>query len=1230
MLLENNRLILKLLLFFVLFTCQTLTGQQLHHLQGELLVTLKPAAKLDSFLAAHQYTQGKASHLRLFKKLNSPVSIYRLRFNFDQIDEQLMLRAVQEDPRIQVAQFNHLVRERIAPNDPLFFNQWQYLNTANPAADMDAPAAWDITTGGTNFDGDTIVVCIIDDGTDINHTDFGNNLWRNQQEIPNNGIDDDNNGYVDDYRGWNVHEQNDMIQTVEDNGIHGTPIMGIIGAKANNQIGVSGVNWNVKLMVVVGFANEAEVLEAYAYPHQLRKRFNESGGTEGALVVATNSSWGTAFGQASEAPLWCSFYDTLGQAGILSAGATVNGNYDIDIVGDLPTSCNSEYLISVTNLDNNGNKVNAAGYGAEHIDLGAFGEQVFTTTLNNSYGTFYGTSAATPQVAGAIALLYAAPCPSLASLSKIDPPFAASIVKEFILNGTSPNPSLVGITQTEGSLNLKQSLDLVMDHCDFGDCSYPYAIEITNITDQSIQLNWSVFNIVSSSNVRYRMVGTSDWTELVGLAAPQVISNLSSCSDYEVQVKAICANGESVYSESVHFQTEGCCLPPTGFMLGNLTQSSAILNWKSLFDATSYELRYRVQDSMSWTIIPSTTNYNLLINLEPCTAYEVSVQGICSNGTPTGFTEILNFKTLGCPNCEALDYCEVAGTNDGNTWISKIQINQLSNESGVENGLYSDFTGYSTNLVLGDYQIIDIKTDYQFFEALSYFSVWIDFNQDGDFTDEHEKVLQTNNPTMNINSAIYIPSSASIGSTRMRVAARTGIVSDPCETSDEGGEVEDYCVDILSPMGCIAPYFLNCAHSETKSFLSWACNIDVDSFGIRYRSFGEGSWNYVTTTNYYYTLEDLSPCTNYEYQVHSICGLVESVYSPASSFKTKGCGACLDYNYCKVENINANFEWIESIRINGILNSSGGDAGYGNFSSFIYNFNTEVAYDFELQPGFPNPNSTDLEYFMIWIDLNQDGDFKDANELIFDQGVALNTFPVVGNFTLPSTALEGSTRMRVAMKYNAAPSTACESDFSGEIEDYCINIYHQQNNVCAAPLALNANYIGEDFIELSWENTNMDIVSYRLLYRESNTLVWKSIYTAAQEFRLSGLSECTGYDFRVSGICTSGLSSVSVTKSLLTECFSTSTADVSKQTIKVFPNPFLDYLNVEIPETIAGTIQINLRNTAGQSVYQKTIHATSATIALPLPTRLANGIYFLQVQTNSTQFTQKLLKLALN
>ena len=345
---------------------------------------------------------------------------------------------------VRVVQNNHtnIVMRDAIPDDPSFSHQWA------PTV-MDLPRVWDeFTTGGVTATGDTIVVAVIDGGADLSHEDL--HFWKNTHEIPNNGIDDDNNGYVDDHDGWNAYNHTGNIAVYE----HGAHVSGIIGAIGNNGKGVCGVNWNVGIMPICGSSsNESIVVEAYAYALEMRARYNETNGEEGAFIVATNSSFGVDNGDPDNFPIWCSMYDELGAVGILNCGAGPNLDVNVDEVGDVPSTCPGDYLIGITNTNSSDQKYKYAGYGTNSIDIGAPGTNIYSTTPYNNYDNQTGTSMATPQVAGTIALMYAAMPLEMMQNCKSNPARFCLFIRQSLLDGAEHLSSLDGLVADGRRLN---------------------------------------------------------------------------------------------------------------------------------------------------------------------------------------------------------------------------------------------------------------------------------------------------------------------------------------------------------------------------------------------------------------------------------------------------------------------------------------------------------------------------------------------------------------------------------------------------------------------------------------------------------------------------------------------------------------------------------------------------------------------------------------------------------
>jgi len=417
---------LKIIFLFVLLMSNFLYSQDnLPHVKAEILAMVSSEASIEKIIFDNGSLQ-----LSIKQCISKTSGIYLLSFD-SLLNENEVLKKINATRGILLAQFNHYTQSRGFPDDIQFPNQYALHNIGQAGgtldADIDAPEAWDITTGGVTKTGDSIVIAIIDDGFQLSHPDL--NFWKNSFEIAANGIDDDGNGFIDDTNGWNASSHTNSFYVSQ----HGTHIAGIAGSRGNNTLGVSGVMWNVKLMPVIGSTFlESVAVEAYSYVLACRRLYNQTNGAKGAFVVATNSSFGVDLGQPANFPIWCAMYDSLGKQGILSACATTNNNWNIDVVGDIPTACTSPYMISVAGTNRNDVRI-ASGYGVVSIDVAAPGAAILSTYPTNTYASLTGTSMASPHVAGVVGLMYAAACDSFMVKYKLHPDSFALLIKNYIL-----------------------------------------------------------------------------------------------------------------------------------------------------------------------------------------------------------------------------------------------------------------------------------------------------------------------------------------------------------------------------------------------------------------------------------------------------------------------------------------------------------------------------------------------------------------------------------------------------------------------------------------------------------------------------------------------------------------------------------------------------------------------------------------------------------------------------
>ncbi|BCM91733.1 subtilisin DY [Abditibacteriota bacterium] len=323
------------------------------------------------------------------------------------------------------------------PNDPLYSGQWDMEK-------IGAPAAWNITTGGTELvGGGDVVVAILDSGITPNHPDLKANLYVNKGEIGNNGKDDDGNGYVDDVNGYDFAQDNGVP---DDGNSHGTHVAGTVGAVGNNRLGVTGINWRVKLLACRVGTDEgaiftSAVISALDYIVGLKKA-----GVN--IRVANHSYGGYQFSQAEFAA-----FQRASAAGILNVCAAGNDGYNNEVAPLYPASFRISGLISVAASDQDDKLAEFSNVGGRSVALAAPGVDILSTfppgheQSGSLYGLDSGTSMASPHVAGALALLLSQ-TPTL-SMQQAQARLYATVDKL---------PQLSGKVSTGGRLNLAKLL----------------------------------------------------------------------------------------------------------------------------------------------------------------------------------------------------------------------------------------------------------------------------------------------------------------------------------------------------------------------------------------------------------------------------------------------------------------------------------------------------------------------------------------------------------------------------------------------------------------------------------------------------------------------------------------------------------------------------------------------------------------------------------------------------
>jgi subtilisin family serine protease len=410
---------------------------------NEFLVKFKPGTSETGRERALSRVSGVVSErilTKMMEKVGDRDGLFLIRTPLDAAEAVGRMKGLEN---IEYAEPNYIYTYDAVSNDPSYTNGslWgMYGDATSPANQYGSQAGEAWAAGKTGAP--TVVVGIIDEGIQVTHPDLNANIWVNPYD-PADGVDNDGNGYVDDINGWDFDGNNNTVYDGGNKGSldkHGTHVAGTIGGVGGNSLGVAGVVWQVKMISCKFLGRRggttANAIKAVDYLTDLKTR-------HGIDLIASNNSWGGGgFSQALKDAI-----DRANTRNILFIAAAGNGGSDgvgddNDVTASYPSNYTSPNIIAVASITNTGAKSGFSNFGLTTVDLGAPGSGITSTLPPNTYGSYSGTSMATPHVTGGAALRAAHSGDRGAAL------------KTTILNAAVPTASLAGKSVTGGRLNV--------------------------------------------------------------------------------------------------------------------------------------------------------------------------------------------------------------------------------------------------------------------------------------------------------------------------------------------------------------------------------------------------------------------------------------------------------------------------------------------------------------------------------------------------------------------------------------------------------------------------------------------------------------------------------------------------------------------------------------------------------------------------------------------------------
>ncbi len=326
----------------------------------------------------------------------------------------------------------------------------------------------------------------------------------------------------------------------------------------------------------------------------------------------------------------------------------------------------------------------------------------------------------------------------------------------------------------------------------------------------------------------------------------------------------------------------GSCNIPTGVGVANINNTFATFSWTPVAGATAYHVRYKPITASDWTVVSYNLNTLNIFGLYAGTTYQYAVEAICANG-PSGYSTTQTFTTTGTAICTSVGQSQVQ------EYLSQVWVGGINHVSGRDNG-YGDFT----NIVMSftrDQNVQGYLSGLVPYPEYEYYSIWIDYNHNNNFTDAGEEVVSLYTDFTGLISFNFtVPPSAPLGPTRMRVIMSHDSPPTPCGVYARG-ETQDYTA-LISDTSTVpppVPIGLNVSNiTNTSAKFSWTPDSTAASYNLRYKKSTETTWTIASITDTSITIPGLSATTFYDYACQAVGSVGNSAYGSTQAFSTTG------------------------------------------------------------------------------------------------------------------------------------------------------------------------------------------------------------------------------------------------------------------------------------------------------------------------------------------------------